>query len=111
MSISISGIGSSSMPSMVSGASPYMASPQQKMSGLYNKIDASGSGSITQSQFNTAFQTLNPPTAFKNAGASAVWNALDPSGSGQVSQQDFINGMKNLMVQLDVLPENVAKMR
>jgi Ca2+-binding EF-hand superfamily protein len=74
--------------------------PQQKMTSLYNQIDTSGSGSISQSQFNQAFQKLNPPAAFKSAGATAVWNALDPSGSGQVSQQNFVNGMKNLMVSL-----------
>jgi Ca2+-binding EF-hand superfamily protein len=74
--------------------------PQTKMSNLYDNIDTSGSGTINQSQFNQAFQTLNPPAVFKAAGAGAVWNALDPSGTGQVPRQDFINGMKNLMVQL-----------
>ena len=99
MSISISGMGSTGMSSMVSGASMSMP-PQQKMSNLYSQIDTNGAGSITQSQFNQAFQTMNPPAAFKNAGSTAVWNALDPSGSGQVSQQNFVNGMKKLMVQL-----------
>jgi hypothetical protein len=99
MNISILGMGSTGMSSMVSGASMRMP-PQQKMSNLYGQIDTSGAGSITQSQFNQAFQTMNPPTAFKAAGSTAVWNALDPGGSGQVSQQNFVNGMKNLMVQL-----------
>lgn len=99
MSISVTAYGNTGASSAVSGASMRMP-PQQKMSSLYNQIDTSGAGSITQTQFNQAFQTLNPPTAFKNAGATAVWNALDPSGSGQVSQQNFINGMKDLMVQL-----------
>ena len=84
---------------MVSGASMSMP-PQQKMSNLYSQIDTTGAGSVSQSQFNQAFQTMNPPAAFKAAGSTAVWNALDPSGTGQVSQQNFVNGMKNLMVQL-----------
>ncbi len=99
MSMNVTAYGNVGVPSAVSGASWKMP-PQQKMTSLYNQIDTSGAGSINQTQFNQAFQTLNPPTAFKNAGAASVWNALDPSGSGQVSQQDFVNGMKNLMVQL-----------
>lgn len=101
MSISISGLGSAGMAQMISGASPSMSmSPQQKMTTLYNNIDTTNSGSITQSQFNQAFQTQNPPAVFQQAGASSVWNSLDPSGTGQVSRQDFVNGMKQLMVQL-----------
>ena len=99
MSMAISGIAGAGMTNAMSGASMRMP-PQQKMTNLFNKIDTSGSGTISQSQFSQAFQTLNPPAAFKSAGATAVWNALDPSGSGQVSQQAFVNGMKNLMVQL-----------
>jgi Ca2+-binding EF-hand superfamily protein len=99
MSITISGLGNAGAYGTVSGASMRM-SPQQKMTNLYSQIDTGGSGTITQSQFNHAFQTMNPPAPFKAAGASAVWGALDPSGTGQVSQQNFINGMKDLMVQL-----------
>jgi Ca2+-binding EF-hand superfamily protein len=99
MSIMISGPTTAGMSSVMSGASMHMP-PQQKMSNLYSQIDTSGSGSISQSQFNQAFQTMNPPAAFRAAGSNAVWNALDPSGTGQVSQQNFVNGMKNLMVQL-----------
>ena len=77
-----------------------MAPPQQKMTNLYNQIDTTGAGSITQAQFTQAFQTMQPPAAFQAAGASAVWNQLDPSGSGQVTHQDFVSGMKSLMVQL-----------
>ncbi len=99
MSMAISGSGGAAAMTAMSGASTRMA-PQQKMSALYNNIDTSGVGSVSQAQFNQAFQTLNPPAPFKAAGAQAVWGALDPSGSGQVSQSDFVNGMKNLMVQL-----------
>ena len=99
MSMTVSGVGGAAGHQAVSGASPSMP-PQTKMSNLYDNIDTSGSGTINQSQFNQAFQTLNPPAVFKAAGEGAVWNALDPSGTGQVPRQDFINGMKNLMVQL-----------
>lgn len=93
MSKTLSGAGGAGMSR--AGAS---APTHQKMSTLYGNIDTGGS--ITQSQFNQAFQTLDPPAPFEAAGAGAVWNALDPNGTGQVSRQDFINGMKNLMVQL-----------
>ncbi len=99
MSMAVTGAGGGGMPHGVSGASPSMP-PQQKMTNLYNQIDTGGTGSITQAQFNQAFQTMNPPGAFQSAGADAVWNNLDPNGSGSVSQQDFVNGMKNQMVQL-----------
>jgi Ca2+-binding EF-hand superfamily protein len=99
MNMSISGIGGAATLHAVSGASTSM-SPQAKMSDLYTNIDTGGAGAITQSQFNQAFQTMNPPAAFKSAGASAVWNSLDPNGTGQVSRQDFVSQMKNLMVQL-----------
>jgi hypothetical protein len=44
--------------------------PQQKMMSLYNKIDTTGSGSITEQQLNQGFQTLNPPPVFQQQGAA-----------------------------------------
>jgi hypothetical protein len=99
MSMSIAAIGGSSGIQAMSGASAGMP-PQQKMTSLYNQIDSSGSGSITQSQFNQAFQTLNPPPAFQKQGASAIFSALDPNGTGSVSKQDFVSGMSGLMASL-----------
>jgi Ca2+-binding EF-hand superfamily protein len=99
MVTNVAGVTAPGMSAMVSGASTR-ASPQQKMTKLFNQIDSSGSGSITQAQFTQAFQTMNPPGVFKAAGSSAVWNYLDPNNTGQVSQQTFVNGMKQLMVQL-----------
>ena len=61
----------------------------QKMSNLFDQIDNSGSGSITQAQFDQAFQTLNPPKDFKAAGADAIWSQLDPSNTGSVSRQEL----------------------
>jgi len=107
MSMTISGIGGTGVPHAMSGASPAMP-PQKKMSELFGNIDISGAGAISQAQFNQAFQTLNPPAAFKAAGANAVWNALDPNGTGQVSRQNFVSGMKDLMVQLRQGPNQAA---
>src|ERR1700761_4161971 len=95
----ISGVSSSSGLHAVSGASSG-APPQQKMSNLFDSIDTSGSGSITQSQFSQAFQTKNPPAVFQNQGSDAIFAALDPTGSGSVSKQSFVSTMSNLMVSL-----------
>lgn len=95
---SIAAVGAAS-PQLVSGASMRMP-PNQKMSNLFSAIDTSGSGSVSQSQFNQAFSTMNPPGVFKAQGASAIWNQLDPNHTGSVSKQDFVNTMKQLMVSL-----------
>jgi len=97
--MNIAGIASSSGLHAVSGAS-YGAPPQQKMSNLFDSIDASGSGSITQAQFEQAFQSKNPPAVFQKQGADAIFAALDPSGSGSVSKQDFVSTMSKLMASL-----------
>ncbi len=70
------------------------------MSDLFDQIDSSGSGSISKSQFEQAFQTLNPPGSFQKAGADAIWSKLDPNGTGTVSKQDFVNTMTTLMKEL-----------
>src|SRR6202162_428025 len=95
----ISGIAPSSALHAVSGASTG-APPQQKMSNLFDSIDTSGSGSITQSQFEQAFQTKNPPAVFQQQGADAIFASLDPNGTGQVSKQDFVSTMSGLMASL-----------
>ncbi|WP_315765761.1 MULTISPECIES: EF-hand domain-containing protein [unclassified Bradyrhizobium] len=95
----ISGIGAASGLQAVSGASSS-GPPREKMASLFDSIDTSGSGSITQSQFNQAFQTKNPPAVFQNQGADAIFSTLDPSGSGSVSRQDFVSGMSQLMSSL-----------
>jgi hypothetical protein len=95
----ISGIASASGLHSVSGASSS-GPPQQKMSNLFNSIDTAGSGTITQAQFEQAFQTQNPPAVFQKQGAGAIWTALDPSGSGTVSKQNFVSTMSQLMASL-----------
>jgi len=66
---------------------------------LFDKI-AGGGSSISQQQFDQAFQTFNPPAVFQQQGSSAVFSALDPNGTGSVSQPDFVAGMTKLMVSL-----------
>ncbi len=97
--MNVSSISSSSALHAVSGASSG-APPQQKMSNLFDSIDTSGSGSITQAQFEQAFQTQNPPAVFQQQGAAAIFAALDPSGNGSVSKQDFVSTMSGLMASL-----------
>jgi Ca2+-binding EF-hand superfamily protein len=99
MTMDISGVGAASSMHAVSGASSS-GPPQQKMSSLFASIDTSGSGSITQAQFDQAFQTKNPPAAFQKQGADAIFAALDPNGTGSVSKQDFVTGMSSLMASL-----------
>lgn len=95
----ISGVSATSSLHAVSGAS-YGGPPQQKMSNLFDSIDTSGSGSITQSQFNAAFATKNPPAVFQKQGADAIFSSLDPTGTGSVSKQDFVSTMSKLMASL-----------
>ena len=95
----VTGLSASSGLNAVSGASSS-GLPQQKMLDLFDSIDTSGSGSITQAQFDQAFQSKNPPAVFQNQGANAIFSALDPNGTGSVSRQDFVSGMSKLMVSL-----------
>ena len=100
MSSAIAGMGAAAGTSQVwSGASMRMP-PAQKMANLFDKIDTSGAGAISKSQFEQAFQTMNPPAGIKAMGADAVFAKLDPNGSGSVSKQDFISGMKSLMSEM-----------
>lgn len=98
MSIGISGIAGSYAPQAMSGASARMA-PTPKMANLFDKIDTSGSGTITKSQFLEAFQTMKPTAGFRAMGADAVFRTLDPNNSGTVSKQAFVQGMTQLMAQ------------
>jgi Ca2+-binding EF-hand superfamily protein len=99
MSSAISGVGGGYSSQVVSGASMHMP-PAQRMSQLFQKIDPNGTGSITKAQFESAFQSLNPPSRLKSLGADAIFSKLDPNNTGSVSKQDFVNGMKNVMAEL-----------
>ncbi|WP_052523516.1 EF-hand domain-containing protein [Bradyrhizobium sp. STM 3809] len=100
MSIDLSGVSAASGSSQVWSGASARAPASQKMTNLFDQIDTSGSGSITQSQFEQAFQTRNPPKDFKAAGADAIWSQLDPSNTGSVSKQDFVSSMTTLMKQM-----------
>lgn len=105
----LQGAGAAQWSQATTGASGYSgAPPQQKMADLFSKIDTNNSGSISQTQFNQAFDTLNPPKAFQAAGKNAVWSALDPNNTGSVSRGDFTSTMKTLMVQLRQEPTSAA---
>ena len=100
MSMDIASLSASTSASQIfSGASARMPA-SQKMSNLFDQIDTSGSGSITQAQFDQAFSSLNPPKDFKAAGADAIWSQLDPNNTGSVSKQDFVNTMTSIMRQM-----------
>jgi Ca2+-binding EF-hand superfamily protein len=99
MSAAISGIGGGYSSQAVSGASMRMP-PAQRMSQIFQKIDTNGTGSITKSQFESAFQSLNPPARLKSLGADAIFSKLDPNNTGSVTKQDFANGMKNILAEL-----------
>lgn len=98
MTSPISSSGNSYATQATSGAS-MKAPPSKLMSQLFDKIDSGNTGSITKSQFESAFQNMNPPGRIKAMGADAVYSQLDPSGSGSVSKQDFVSGMKNVIAQ------------
>jgi hypothetical protein len=99
MSMAISDLGGAGGLHAMSGASAGLP-PQQKMTSLFDKIDTAGTGSITEQQFNQAFQTFNPPPVFQQQGAGAIFSALDRNGTGSVTKQDFVTGMSSLMVSL-----------
>lgn len=84
-------------PSKSGGSGPVPL--QQKLSNLFQQIDTAGKGSITKTQFEQAFNKLNPPAAAKAIGAEATFSKLDPGGTGSVSKQDFIKGMSALMAR------------
>ncbi|MDR3376177.1 MAG: EF-hand domain-containing protein [Ancalomicrobiaceae bacterium] len=97
MSTGISTVGSNAWnASSLSGASSRM-SPSQKMSKAFDQIDTSGSGTITKSQFEQAFSSLNMPSSVRSQGADAIFSKLDPSNSGSVSKQDFVSGLIDQM--------------
>ena len=98
MSMGISGVAGGYGVHAMTGASARMP-PAQKMSTLFSQIDTGKTGSISQSQFTQAFQTMKPTAGFRAMGANAVFQALGPNASGQVSRQDFVQGMTQLMSQ------------
>ena len=98
MNAAISSVGMT-RPSGVSGASMHK-SPSQKMANLFDNMDSNGTGAITKTQLEKAFQTQNPPPGFKAMGADAIFAKLDPNNTGSVSQADFVSGMTSMAAEL-----------
>jgi len=94
MSLQVSAVapGAAGAVHTMTGPSPQWPA-RQKMSALFDKIDTSGKGAISSTQFAKAFHTMNPPPGFAAQGASAVFAKMDPQGTGSVSRNDFVNAM------------------
>jgi len=99
MTSAISGVAGGMSPQVMSGASMRQP-PAQRMGNLFNKIDSSGSGTITKAQFEQAFQSMNPPQGLKSMGADAIFSQLDPNNTGSVDKQQFVSGMKQVLSQM-----------
>ncbi len=100
MDSTIAGLtGSTQVVSGASGSRRGGRSLDKALTQAFQNIDTSNSGSISKSQFESAFQNMKMPPALKSMGADALYAKLDPNGTGSVSKQDFISGMKNLVSQ------------
>jgi len=104
MSVGVSAVASGSNPVHTMTGASGRAPTRQKMSILFDKIDTTGSGSISKAQFSSAFQSMNPPRGFRSLGAGAVFAKMDPGQSGSVSRSDFLNTMSALSRQLQSHP-------
>jgi len=91
--MNVSGIGGSFAPQAMTGASARMP-PSQKMTTLFSQIDTSGTGSINQSQFTQAFQTMKPTAGFRAMGPSTVFQALNPN-TGRFSKSRRTAGWRD----------------
>jgi len=93
---SVSGSYGVVQPQVMSGASS-MGGPTKKMTNLFAQMDSTGSGSISKSQLEQAFQTKNPPQIFKAMGVDSLFSQLDPNGTGNVSKEAFISTMAQMI--------------
>ena len=75
------------------GASGARIPASTKMANLFDRIDNSGAGVITRSQFDAVFQTMQPPRDFKSRGADAIWSSVTSGQAGGITKTDFISGM------------------
>jgi hypothetical protein len=80
---------------------------------MFDSIDTSGSGSITETQFDQAFanvdltsgQTITKvanvtlPKPFGQS-APAVWSQIDPTNTGTLTEQQFVTGMNSLLINI-----------
>jgi Ca2+-binding EF-hand superfamily protein len=78
-----------SVMSSVSGVSGYNLYPIQQYQNLFNQIDTSGSGSITESELEQAVTSAGGTTQ----AADALYSDLDPNNTGSVSEQQFVGAL------------------
>jgi Ca2+-binding EF-hand superfamily protein len=78
-----------SISALNGGMAAYYANLSQT---LFNKIDASGDGSITKSELENAVTSAGGTTA----SADALYSELDPNGTGSVSESQFANTVQSL---------------
>jgi Ca2+-binding EF-hand superfamily protein len=64
-------------------------SPAQIAQSLFNEVDTTGSGSITQASLEKAVTAAGGTTA----GADALYAKLDPNNTGSVSEQQFAQAL------------------
>jgi Ca2+-binding EF-hand superfamily protein len=69
------------------GYNPYAL--QQFAQNMFNQIDTSGSGSITQNELEQAVTGAGGTTQ----AADALYSELDPNGSGGISEQQFAQAL------------------
>jgi hypothetical protein len=93
MTTPISGVSPHVRVDTYTGASGARMPASAKMASLFDRIDSSGAGVITRSQFNNAFQTMQPPGDFKTRGADAIWSTLTSRQSNSIAKNDFVTGM------------------
>ena len=99
MSLTVSGVAASRYAREVSGGA-HAPTASQKMSSVFDKIDVSGTGSITRAQLAQKFKGLNLPEGIKALGPDAVFSALDQSKTGSVDKKKFSSGMIKLLSTL-----------
>jgi Ca2+-binding EF-hand superfamily protein len=75
--------------SMVGGLGSLSSLTQQWRQNLFDKIDANGNGSITQSELDQAVTSAGGTTT----AANALFGDLDPDDIGSVSEQQFVQNL------------------
>jgi Ca2+-binding EF-hand superfamily protein len=97
--VSVSGVGGSSAPQVMTGASARQPL-SQKYNSVFSQLTTPGSGVLTRDQFTQAFSSLNAPASFQSLGAAAIFSTLDPNNTGSVSRDTFIRGLSQLSARL-----------
>ena len=92
--------GYSSMMMMGTGLPPRPDS-SKLAEDLFNRIDSSGNGYITQSDLESAFATATSSSDSSTGTADQIFSKLDANGDGKVTQDEMTAGIKALSDALD----------